>query len=73
MSEETVIGGPLDSRGSKAHGGSLYLDGCDVDLSREALVLDVRISKVDSSKLETIVVTIKGVEVASLPATFVLV
>lgn len=51
--------------------GSLYLSGCDVDLSRNSLVLDVRVSNVDSNRLESIVVTVEGVEIANLPAKLV--
>lgn len=56
--------------GLMAHGGTLYLADCEVDLSREGLVLDVRISGIGDA-VETIIVTIEGKEVASLPAKFV--
>lgn len=47
-------------------GGALYLSGCEVELVRDALVLDVRIADVDRDAIESIVVTLDGVEIALL-------
>jgi len=49
-------------------GGTLYVDGCQVEVFRDNLVLDLRIVDLDSSKIESLNVFLGDVQIASLAA-----
>ena len=49
-------------------GGTLYVDGCQVEVFRDNLVLDLRIQKLDPSKIESLNVFLEDVQIASLAA-----
>lgn len=49
-------------------GGTLFVDGAEVELFRDNLCLDVRLKQIDPDRLETINVFIGDTLVATLPS-----
>jgi hypothetical protein len=49
-------------------GGTLYLDGVEVEAYREDLMLDIKLNEVNDERLETINIFIGKTRIATLPA-----
>lgn len=48
-------------------GGTLFVDGAAVTVSRDGLVLDVSLEDVDGHKLEMLCVKVEGAVLANIP------